>query len=433
MISAIDNERTWKGDERRVTDAIQVSCVVALWAAAFFYTFYTLVDEGHDVAYATARGAGAALKFLLPLIFLPTLRMLHGKTYRLLPNSVQNSVVGSLFHGRMSFHKFLGEAFLGSAALHTGAHIVRASVAPADQESLTGITMLACATFPIATMYVLRARRFSIGEWAHKKSYYLQFLLPHQIGWWGLVTAYALHTRDLRLFSWAMGFTGLFCIDRFWEWLESKNVKVLSVERVHERMILIEMQRPRQMVLKAGDKAYIANPPESAFLNNLHPLTLASSDAERVLRFVVSTSGEWTRKLVEGLKAGDSVRVSPPFPSPLGAEGMKTPKLLITSGAGLAMTLAHLHDDSDDGAISVVHTTRNPEEFSLLGRFSRRVVQSEYYDTGQGGRFVPEASRLVAEFVGRVFFCGGEALGDALARALAGRRNVRLFRERFSF
>lgn len=434
---------------------IQVSFVVALFAIGFFPVYYSQRADDKDMAYAVARGAGSALKLLLPSIFLPTLRMIHAKTYQHLPRLINTSVIGRLFHNRMSLHKFLGEAFLTTAVVHTAAHIYRHSVPLSAQEAVTGTIMLALTILPIVSMYLLFSSRISLANWAFDKSYYKQFLLPHQMGWWGLATAYAVHTRDLRLLSSTIGFFGLFCVDRIWEWAESRNVTVKSINRIHQGMIVLEMEKPQHFVYKTGQKAYLAYPPTTAFINNLHPFTIASSPDEEILRFVISATGEWTRGLVDGLKEGDTVRISPAFPSPLDSKKIDSDRLLITSGSGIAMTLAHLHDRDDKSKISIIHITRNREEFAFLNEYVRnkafKIISAEYFDTSNGpksilrsnnephnastnaGRFIPEQHQMFNGFDGRVYFCGNESLGDAVEKEVSKRVNRVFFREKFNF
>lgn len=432
---------------------IQAAFVVLLWSVSFFYMYDVQRENEQDMAYAIVRGTGAAIKCLLPIIFVPTLRMIHAKAYENLPLRLKTSVIGSLFHHRMSFHKYLGEGVIASALIHTAAHTYRHSVSFFSQEGMTGMGMLVSVGVPIASMYVLRASHTTISQWAHKKSYYWQFLLPHQIGWWGFMLAYGIHTKDYRLLKWSLGFSGLFSVDRVWEWIKSRNVDVKNIERVHDGMMVLELEKPEDFRFSPGQKAYLSYHPASAFVNNLHPFTIASSPEEGVIRFIISISGEWTRKLLQELKIGDKVRISPPFPSPLGVTNNASDRLLISSGSGLASTLAQLHDFEDKSPISIIHSTRHPEEFAYLNRFvnSRRysVNSAKYFYTRKinkrsksiapgktaysKGRFVPKSSRLLNGFEGRIYYCGNEALGDAVEKAVRKHRKKVLLREHFSF
>jgi hypothetical protein len=222
-------------DLRELSTLIQIGSVVALFAVGFFPVYFSLQS---DKAFRIARGTGAAMAILVPFIFLPTLRMLHAKTYPYIPCLSNNLLARKIFHNRTSFHKYLGCTFLALAITHAAAHTYRHSVSFISQECLTGISMLALSILPIATMYVLSASKLSLKKWSFEKSYYKQFLIPHQIGWWGLVLAYGIHTKDLRLFSAAISITALFCLDRIWEWTESRNAPVTHIERIHDNMIV---------------------------------------------------------------------------------------------------------------------------------------------------------------------------------------------------
>jgi ferredoxin-NADP reductase len=430
-------------------------CIVAIFAAGFFPTYCAQITANQETSYAIARGCGTALRLFLASLFIPTLRKIHAKTYEFMPASVKTSVIGHLFHGRMLLHKGLGMAFIGTAVAHAGAHVHRRSVPVLALESGTGSTILTLVTLPILSMYALRSSHQTWVKWADGKSYYFQFLLPHQIAWWGIVAAYAVHTPDRRLAPEAASCFGLFCVDRIWEWMESRNIKVLKVEKIHDKMMLFQTKKPRNFNYQTGQKVYLAYPPETAFINNLHPFTIASSPNEGVVRFVISDSGWWTRDLIKSLKRGATVRISPAFPSPLDLTDIALPRMLITSGSGIAMTLAHLYDDRDKSLIRAVHTTRYREEFALLNRCIKEsgatVVSVQYYDTSGNSkarlrsegeptdaetvdcRFEPGSHVVLGKYSGRIYFCGSEKLGDSVEKVVQATEESVFIRERFSF
>jgi ferredoxin-NADP reductase len=429
---------------------LQAGCVVAIFAIGFFSTYHAKFQEYHDFPYAIARGAGMAIKLLLPLIFLPTLRMIHAKAYRHLPYIFNNRLTKKIFHLRISFHKFLAEALITSAAIHTTAHSYRRLTSFASQESITGTAMLAFVTLPIASMYLVRSYRTTLVKWTGKQSYYRQFMIPHQIGWWGVIAAYGVHTQDLRLLPWAMGCFGLFSLDRLWEWSESKDIAVKRVEKIHSTMVLIEFETPCGYVFKTGQKVYLAYPAKTAFFNKLHPFTIASSPKERVLRFVISVTGKWTSHLICGLKEGEKMRLSPPFPSELDGAKMESERLLITTGSGIAMSLAHLCNSEDKSPVRIIHTSRNPEEFDLINGYlktrSITPLSVEYHDTSGSmrentsvsttyvpTRVDPKTHPLLKTFEGRIYYCGNEDLGNAVEQMILKRKKVVFLRERFEF
>lgn len=437
---------------------IIVGSVIALFAIGFFSVFFSLAPDS-DMAYRIARGTGGAMKVLLPFIFLPTLRLFHAKAYKHAPLLFNNALTKKIFHNRILFHKKLGETFLASATVHTTAHIYRMSVPFSSQECLTGICMLVLTILPIASMYALRSSRLPLAAWSFKrlpinKSYYRQFLIPHQLGWWGLIGAYGIHTRDLRLLFLALAVMSVFCVDRVWEWIESRNVSVKEIEKVHDEMIVVEVDKPKKFAFTAGEKVYVSWPPTYAFFNDLHPFTIASSPEEKTLRFIISASGDWTSYLIRTLNKGDKVRVSPPYPSLLDSSKSEDERLLITSGSGIAMTLAHLHDSKDRSRIHIIHTTRNREELEFLHRFAEemkpKVNVVGYYDTSESkaegsadlgecskyitqGRFYPENHEFLKRFTGRIYFCGNELLGKSIEKAVSINEKVVFLREKFSF
>lgn len=435
--------------------AIQVGATLALVALCFIPAYREQLINNRNMAYAIARGAGATLKYLLPAIFIPTLRMLHAQAFKLIRKFPNTSIFAKLFHDRFTLHKILGVAILGAVGVHTLAHVANLSVGWMALESLTGLSMIACIALPIATMYLARAYQSHLAKLWQIGSYYAQFLIPHQIGWWGLITAFAFHTRDLRLLSLSLGIAGLFSFDRIWEWAASTNVNVQLIKKIHDKMIIIEVEKPKSYAYQPGDKAYLSYPIGSAFFNNLHPFTLASSPDENILRFVISDSGKWSHQLIQSLKADSTIRISPSFPSPLNLLQEKTPsdRLFISSGSGLAITLAHLHNKRDRMPIRIIHTTRHPREMFFLSQYIKdknfAVEEIEYYDTSNSpkeesksknnststrtftNRFNPTHNNVLRKFKGNIFFCGSDGLGKAVEQCVAQDPDKKLYREKF--
>ncbi len=436
--------------------ALQLGFTIAVAAIYFYPVFSFQLFYTHHVAYALARGAGSALKHLLPIIFIPTLRMFHKAYYPFVQKFSNVPLLGKLFHNRYVFHKMLGMAILALAFCHTASHIINHSVLFLAQESMTGMIMLACMTLPIAAMYIIRSLK-SLAPVRQKMSYYAQFLLPHQLGWWGLVTAFAVHTTDLRLLGWSVVMFGLFSVDRLWEWYASRNVSVMKVEKIHDKMIIIETTKPAGFKHKAGEKAYLAYPPGNAVVNDVHPFTIASSPDEPMLRFVISDSGKWSHDLINRIEKEHLIRVSPAFPSLLDSSVKEphSPRLFITSGSGLAVTLAHLHDKEDKSPISIIHSTRQREELALFNRYIKDkkldVKAVNYFDTSgtyhsklrqrnaplnvtaSTGRFVSSNNALLHQFKGRVIFCGNNEAGKDLEKTLANDPHKTLYKEKFDF
>lgn len=410
---------------------IQVGCVVAIVSIGFFPAYFAQVALGKDMAYAVARGAGAALKIVMPTIFIPTLRMFHAKIQQYLPPIDNSTLLGKLFHQRMALHKYLGISFAVLAVVHTAAHVARFALPFFALEPITGLAMLGLAILPIITVYAMRS---TLSKWNFSKSYYKKFLIPHQFGWLGLAAAFAVHTHDFRLLPISAAIYGLFFLDRVWEWKQSKNVPVQKIEKIHQNMIVLEVDKPEGFNYKTGQKIYIAYPPATAFANKVHPFTIASSPDEKVLRFVISAAGEWTRHLVDNLKEGDTVRVSPAFPSPLESGKMDSSRLFISSGSGVAMTIAHLHDIDNKTPISIIHTSRHKEEFEMLDKHIKDLklnVSTEYFNTANTARFSPQNHESLKNHDGTVYFCGNQYLGDEIEKAVRGKNQI-FIREKFN-
>jgi predicted ferric reductase len=434
---------------------IQIGLTLFVIIFYFYPAYQQNLALSCDFFYAIARGAGACLKPLLLLIFIPTLRMIHAMAYRYLSKLSKVALIGNLFHNRMSFHKILGIAIIIASVCHIIGHSLRNSVPWSSQEGFTGLVMMMLMVLPIGIMYLIRTGASRVIKVSPKMTYYGQFLIPHQLAWWGLIALFGFHTRDLRLLSWSMSIMILFSFDRIWEWIKSANVTVKSIKIIHEKMIVIEVDKPRNYRFEVGGKAYISFPVLSAFINQLHPFTLASSPKEPLLRFVISAQGKWSNNLIKTLKEGQKVRIGPAFPSSLNnhfSKATNTERLCITSGAGLAVTLAHLHHVEDMTKINIIHCSRFHEEFTLLNECIKdkiNVNKTNFYYTGaerkdlpeksptcnviEKGRFIPTESVLFNQFAGNIFYCGNDVLGKEIETIIQKDLSKKLFKEKYSF
>jgi ferredoxin-NADP reductase len=440
-------------NRERISNLLQTLLPLLLISISFYPAFAAQLAARKNLSYAIARGAGASLKLLLPFSFISMLRMINRGLYHLIGKHLRNSAIGDLFHKRCLFHKVLGSALGFLAGTHIIAHAITQMVGLFAIESITGILMMGILAIPMTVIPLLYASTYFKNRISNAEGYYSKFLLPHQLGWWGLLALFSVHTRDLRLMAWSLSILNVFTFDRIWEWTKSNDVAVKKVERIHDKMIIVEIDKPEDFEYQTGEKVYLAYPPDNAFMNKLHPYTIASSPEEPVLRFVISESGRWSQHLIQQLKVNDQIRVSPAFPTRHDSEAQgDKERLFITSGSGLAVTLAHLHDSKNTTPINIIHTTREPKEFALFNQYVANkkypIKSVNYFDTSDTyrsklraksapgtslhkGRFIPSQNNLLTQFKGQVVFCGNDNIGKALEDCIAKDKSKKLLREKF--
>lgn len=426
------------------------SCNLTFFQLSFIFTvmligFYPVYALPTDMFYVIARGAGGTLKFLLPFLFFPTLRMINAQCYQFFSAIPQLAFIRIIFQNRTLIHKTFAWSFIGFSLIHTLAHLLRASVALLAIESISGIIMLGALAFPIVLIYLIHKPLTQFFHSLQHLSYHSQFIIPHQLGWSSLLVAFALHTHDLRLLPLSLGVLGIFSVDKLWEWIKSNEVKVLHVKTIHEKMIVIKVEKPKNYRYQTGQIVY---------LNKIHPFTIASSPNEKSLRFVISDNGQWSRDLVQNLKNGDYLRLSPAFPSPLEFHDFNPSeeKLLMSSGAGVAMPIGYLYQNKKRSPSHIIHSTRKVEEIALLHRCATKagieVNKLEFYLSQHpqaidkepllsklnihAGRLIPEQDPILHHFKGKIYYCGNDELGNEIEKVAMEDPKKTVFRERFT-
>ena len=159
-------------------NAIQNALIATTSIGLYATTFQEQYKEEDDFYYANARAAGTVLKYTFPLVFIPTLRVLNKTFHHLSPTKKIAEHIN-----RYSSHKILGLSMVAFTGVHVAAHVLnkiqKDEINLVEQEWLTGSMMAGLLLLPIGGMYFLRSQLHT------RLSYYSQFLLPHQLGWWG--------------------------------------------------------------------------------------------------------------------------------------------------------------------------------------------------------------------------------------------------------
>lgn len=186
--------------------------------------------------------------------------------------------------------------------------------------------------------------------------------------------------------------------------------------------------RPGQFVfLKSGSRG----------MGEPHPFTIASAPGEPTLRFVVKNLGDWTSRLDDAVRPGDTVRVEGPYgrlqPMP-DRPGVTT--LWIAGGVGITPflgTIPSLPDDADWAPI-LFYCVRSRDDAPGLSFLERAAMDGrivlDVRASQEGNRLDVEALRErfgPAGLAGaHVVMCGPDSLVRAMRVAVRdlGARNV---------
>lgn len=424
-------------------DTVVKATTVIATSYVYYDTFTYYFEANTGFYYSTARAAGAVLKYTLPFIFLPTLRMYNNKI-----NEIKYLDIFAKQVDRYSFHKFIASSMLFFSSVHTGAHIANrfGQINLFEQEWLTGAGMLGICSLPITAMYLASSKLSNVA------GYYLRFLLPHQLGWWGLLSAFAYHTRDLRLLPISGTIFAIFSMDRLYEWYNSFNAELVNIERIHDGMALIYFNKPKGFKFNPGDYVQLAYPWFNYFINAAHPFTIAGAEDDKHLKFLISSKGQWTQSLINDLPLGTKIRITPPFVSPLNHSFANTHEvILMSSGSGMAMTLSFLNYFKQSGkhidVLSLYHSTREIAEIkyllNLVNKDKIKVDNMQFNLTTQSDseikdpriikkRYDPSQDKYFKQFKGHIFFCGSPELAKSLKGACQNDTDKELHIENFS-
>lgn len=408
-------------------NTLQNSLLFILVLSLYSARFMEHNQEEDDFYYAHAKAAGSVLKYTFPLVFFPMLRVLN-ELFHEWPHT-QNMAREI---DRHKIHQILGISITAFASVHGIAHILnKGGLRLNEQEWLTGFAMLSLILGPITGMYLWRFKLHT------RFSYYYQFLLPHQIGWWGMLLGFAFHTKDLRLLPLSLFILSAFSLDRCAEWFFSKTTPVNSVRFIHDSMMEVLLEKPSHYPKhKPGDYILLSAPWPSFLLNGGHPFSLACCAEEDKIRLIISTNGKWSKRLRETLVSGYRVQLTAPFPSRLSLLGQPPADMtVVTTGSGLAIALAYLNSFSNNGgpeSLHFYHSSRHQEEIELLSLFIQqsaiRPKKVQFNLTGpfsktpalekemtiKNDRLNPKAFE---NYKGVLFYCGNRALGKQLKQS----------------
>ena len=197
------------------------------------------------------------------------------------------------------------------------------------------------------------------------------------------------------------------------------DLKVLSVERIHERYVLIRLTdvNPLPLMLPGQFVELRVDGSPSTFLRR--PISINFVDRERnELWLLVATVGDGTRKLAE-LKAGDLLNCVLPLGNGFTPAQTNENILLVGGGVGVAPLLYMGSEMAKNGCKpTFLLGARTSKDLLMLDEFKkygRVYVTTEDGSEGEKG-FVTNHSLLQQERFDRISTCGPTPMMKAVAR-----------------
>ena len=458
--------------------------LLALWLGLNFFLFELArakyAASGHHPLVQIARGCGACLNLNGALILLPMMR-------RALTALQRTPLVGLLrIEEMVGFHRLVGSAMFGFAAVHALAHLGNYYVVDpsrvfdqlATRAGVTGVTWFAVFTamWVGSRDAVLRGGRFQLFYVTHSL-YVLWFLVgvlhgPVFIWWVGLpLLAFAVEQIVRRVGR-------------------ARETQVLESRVLRSGVTRLTLEKPEGFAASAGDFVFVRLPTIAE--HEWHPFTISSAPERPHLTLHVRALGDWTKALrswAEKRCSGDSQRPVPAFlDGPYGApcaEILKSRRaVLIAGGIGVtpfasvleSIVLKARQNETSLERVDFYWLNRDQYSFEwfteLLGKLTlldeSGLVRVHVYMTGArsdascaalnlaaalahaeglpdlvtGQRFqthaghpvwANELERIAADAGGdpvEVYFCGPDGLGKVLARECRA-RGLRFRREQF--
>lgn len=218
--------------------------------------------------------------------------------------------------------------------------------------------------------------------------------------------------------------------------LGSWVARELSRGRVAQAFVVEDAERrPRtlDLVLRSEGDPMAFQPGQFAFvrfeaegLREPHPFTIASAPHQTGLRFVVRTSGDFTRRLHADLQPGTRAHVEGPYGAftPLAHPG---PQVWVAGGVGIApflSALGQLARETSPPAVTLFYSFRHRadaaalEDLEALCRDNQSVAL-HLVETAEGGRLTAED--IVGPSEASYWFCGPSPLVQDLAVGLRQR------------
>ncbi|WP_421882522.1 EF-hand domain-containing protein [Pacificispira sp.] len=272
--------------------AVFLLLYAAVNVALFANAMVTYADAGANIYVQIARGGGACLNFNGALILIPMLRHLLTR--------VRHSVLGEVVpvDHAIAFHKLVGHAMMGFAALHTAAHL--ANYATLDggipayllgtSAGLTGlILMIAFLVMWICALdWIRRSGKFELFYFTHML-YLVWFVLALLHGpvfwiWAGVPILGYIAERLIRFRHTRRAFP------------------VSAAEPLPSSVTRLEVKLPDGYKYQPGDYVFVKYPPISK--REWHPFTVTTCPEESgILSVHVRGLGNWTKRLHGHAKA----------------------------------------------------------------------------------------------------------------------------------
>ncbi|HEX2548244.1 MAG TPA: NADPH oxidase family protein, partial [Gammaproteobacteria bacterium] len=332
VIFPINNNKSW---------SLQAMAYLAASAFIGARTGMQVREDTDDLAYSVARASGAMLRYIVvPSVILPTLVACTSR--------LQRSGIGRYLglNNRVLTHKLIAGGIASLGLIHSAGHLAYNKENYLKLPGITGLIMAGSFIFPLAGVYLIHylkpQSQFSFGFLVKR---------PHQVGAVIFITAFGIHTTDLRLLPFAAAMGGLWFLNRFYEYFSYQHKVMLKSIRAIENTdyLLLRITIPPHFNLSnylPGQYCELAlsNPSMNRFLEAAHPFTIVTIDQHtHSIYLAIRQRGWWTTQLGKSTLQKDlPATLWGPYGSPLNSFYKHSQLTLIGAGIGMTPFLAYI-------------------------------------------------------------------------------------------
>lgn len=183
---------------------------------------------------------------------------------------------------------------------------------------------------------------------------------------------------------------------------------VKNIKNIQNGIIEIQIETDNKLEYKAGQFVFL----KFKFSFEPHPFSIASYSNDNILTFYIRESGDYTNKLMENVKNGESVSIEGPY-GQFTFDDKSTSQLWIAGGIGITPFLAaleymSLNKNHKDITLILSSIGKSPFEEKLNTLCSKANVKLITVDTDKDGMLSYEKIKNLAPDIisSSIWFCG---------------------------
>ncbi len=184
---------------------------------------------------------------------------------------------------------------------------------------------------------------------------------------------------------------------------------IKSVHKITENVIELQVETAKPFSFKAGQFAFL----NFKFAYEPHPFTIATYNNDNLLKFYIKESGDWTNKLFDNIKEGDTVKVEGPYGGFTFNDDKFNNQLWIAGGIGITPFIAeleYLSSNKSDKNITFIfsHEGKSPLEDRVKELCDKIGVKLTIVDTSKDGYLTYNKIKEISGDIenSSIWFCG---------------------------